>query len=80
MIYVKVYDKYINKLIDEFKLNTNAEKFSIGDRIVYNKKNGISITAETLKIKAIRHEIAFEDSYEEDVAIYKRTIIEATSI
>ena len=73
MVYIKVYDKYINKLIEEFKLNINAEKLSVGDRIICNKKNG---TSEEYRIKSIRHEIAFEGGYEEDVAAYKKTIIE----
>lgn len=76
MIYVKVYDKYINKLIDQFKLNINAEKLSVGDRITCSKKSGTSVVTEEYRIKSIRHEIAFEGGYEEDVATYKKTIVE----
>lgn len=76
MVYIKVYDRYINKPIDQFKLNINAEKLSVGDRIICNKKNGTSVVTEEYRVKSIRHEIAFEGEYEEDVATYKKTIIE----
>lgn len=33
MILVKVYDKYINRLSDEFKIDIDIEKFSVGNYI-----------------------------------------------
>lgn len=80
MIYVKVYDKYINKLIEEFKLNAKPERFSVGDYIVCNKRQGSSVVTKNFRIKAICHEIAFEGGYEEDVATCKKIIIEVNSI
>ena len=80
MILVKVYDKYINKLIKEFKLNAKPERFSIGDYIVCNKRQGTSVVTENFRIRAIRHEIAFEGGYEEDVATHKKITIEVNSI
>lgn len=80
MILVKVYDKYINRLSDEFKIDTDIEKFSVGNYITCSKTVNGSTVSTSYKIKSIYHEIVFENGYEKDTAKYVREVMNVTLI
>lgn len=75
MIYVKVYDKYINKFLETIELSLNTNMLSLGDYITYTKDN----VETTVKINKINHKFSFH-GFENQYCRYDNTEIKATIV
>ena len=75
MIYVKVYDKYINKFLETIELSLNTNTLSLGDYITYTKDN----VETTVKINKINHKFSFH-GFENQYCRYDNTEIKATIV